>query len=152
MSQYPRPGSPYCAPTAAGGTAPLPMAAGRATLASSTTYYWLLGGESAPLESVHIRWDAVLNAIFTVEDCNMPIGDVADLSTTAGDWIPENPTTAYVGIVASSCTVSNLTITVALTTAGGAMINFGNSGARRLRLKCVVTTGGVVTVAAHGKA
>ena len=148
--QYPRPGSPYCTPFNTDGTQPAVGAAGVATLASSSTYYYPVGGESSPLNSVWIKWDATLNAVFTVEDTNARSEDVTHYDVTAGNWIQENPTTAYVGITGG--TVSNLTVTVASATAGGCLIHLGNSGARRTRIKAVVTTGGVVAVGCHGKA
>lgn len=148
--QYPRPGSPYCTPIKSDGAAQPVGASGAATLASSTTYYYPVGGESSPLNSVWIKWDATLNAVFTVEDTNARSEDVTSYDATAGNWIPENPTTAYVGVTGG--TVTNLTVTVASTTAGGCMVHLGNSGARRTRIKAVVTTGGVVAVGCHGKA
>lgn len=148
--QYPRPGSPYCTPIKSDGTPQPVRASGAATLASSATYYYPVGGESSPLNSVWIKWDATLNAVFTVEDTNARSEDVSSYDATAGNWIQENPTTAYVGVTGG--TVSSLTITAASATAGGAMIHLGNTGARRTRLKAVVTTGGVVAVGCHGKA
>lgn len=148
--QYPRPGSPYCTPIKSDGTVLAVGAAGVATLASSATYYYPVGGESSPLNSVWIKWDNVLNAVFTVEDTNARSEDVTSYDATAGNWIQENPSTAYVGVTGGA--VSSLTITVALTTAGGCLIHLGNTGARRTRLKVVVTTGGVVAVGCHGKA
>lgn len=150
MSQYPRPGGPYCQPIKSDGTL-LPMAAaGAAVLSGSTTYYYAIGGESSPLNSVQVKWDTTLNAVITVEDTNTLTADVSLFDATAGNWIQENPTTAYVGVTGGA--VANLTVTVALTTAGGCMIHLGNTGARRTRLKVVVTTGGTVSVSCHGKA
>jgi len=148
--QYPRPGSPYCTPIKSDGTVLAVGAAGVATLASSATYYYPVGGESSPLNSVWIKWDNVLNAVFTIEDTNARSEDVSSYDATAGNWIQENPTTAYVGVTGG--TVANLTVTVASTTAGGCLIHLGNTGARRTRIKAVVTTGGVVSVGCHGKA
>jgi len=130
------------------------------TLASGTTYVFALGGESAPLESIHIVWDAAIVVVLTIEDSNMPSGlggpggvaDVSNFDSGAGNWIQENPTTAYVAISAGA-TATNLTVTTAGTTAGGAMIHLGNFGSRRSRLKAVVGgTGGVIRVMPHGKA
>lgn len=131
-----------------------------ATLASGTTYVIPLGGESAPLESIHIIWDAAIVVVITFEDSNMPsalggpggLADVSNFDSTAGNWIQENPTSAVVSI-SGGASATNLTITTAGTTAGGAMIHIGNFGARRSRLKLAVGgTGGVIRVMLHGKA
>jgi hypothetical protein len=130
------------------------------TLASGTTYVFPLGGESAPLESVHILWDASIVVTWTVEDSNMPPAegsqvDVSNFDSQAGNWIQENPTTGYiaVGPPTTGTTVTNLTIAVAGGTSTGAIIHFGNFGSRRLRLKATVGgTGGNVRVLPHGKA
>jgi hypothetical protein len=130
------------------------------TLASGTTYVFALGGESAPLESIHIVWDAAIVVVFTVEDSNMPSGlggpggaaDISNFDSSAGGWVQENPTSAYIAISAGA-SATNLTITTAGTTAGGAIVHLGNFGTRRSRLKATVGgTGGVVRVMPHGKA
>jgi hypothetical protein len=133
------------------------------TLASGTTYVFALGGESSPLESIHIVWDAAIIVTFTIEDSNMPSGlggpggpaDVSNFDSVAGNWIQENPTTGYVAVgpPSTGVTVTNLTIAVAGGTATGAIVHMGNFGSRRSRLKATVGgTGGVVRVLPHGKA
>lgn len=137
------------------------------TLANSSTYYFVVGSQLAPtpsqtsLVTLHLAWAAAVAATFTVETCNFPAtrggalpgpDDVKDYDATAGNWIQENPSTAYVGVTGSGNTVSSLTITAGGTAAGGAMIHLGNIGSRRVRIKAVVTTGGNVRCNAHGKA
>ena len=129
------------------------------TLASGTTYVFPLGGESAPLEMIHIVWDAAIIVTFTVETTGLGKNwgsqvDVSDFDSVAGNWMQENPTTVYVsGSGAGGMTATNLSLAVAGGTRGGSTIHMGNFGAPRSRIKAVVAgTGGVVRVAVHGKA
>lgn len=117
------------------------------TLANSTNYYLSLGGQSAPLESLHVKWDATITLTLTIWSSNFD--DVLVYTNTAGEWIQENPSTAYVGVTGG--TVSSLTVTVAGGSAGGCVIHLGNFGARRLKAKVAVTTGGNLRAAVHGK-
>jgi hypothetical protein len=112
------------------------------------TYYIPIGGEGAMAEALHCRWDASAIGVITIEDTNGP--DVLTYSGTAGDWIQENPSTAYVGILGG--TVANLTVTVPGGTAGGCMIHLGNTGALRTRAKVVITTQGTLNFLSNGKA
>lgn len=140
---------PLQAVTAAG-VEPKPTEAGQ-TLLLSTTYYYNLMGNDSPLSAVHIKWDAsiVITSIVVEDSC---IPEAALGSTTAGDWIDEDPTTAYVGSVGAGVTVTNATVAVAGGAAGGAMYHLGNDGALKKRLKVVVGgTGGVLRVQAHYK-
>lgn len=126
------------------------------TLLSGTTYYYPLGGNSAPLESCHVQWDAsIIITAITIEDTNFD--DVTNYSATSGEWISENPSTAYISTTSHNAstggaTVTASTIAVAGGTAGGCMYHLGNTGAKRTRLSVVVGgTGGVLRVATHGK-
>jgi len=129
------------------------------TLASGTTYVFPVGGESAPLNSVHLLWDASIIVTWTIETTNMPSAqgsqvDVSPFDSTAGNWMQENPSGTYVsGSGAGGMTATNLTLVVAGGTAGGSTIHVGNFGTRRMRVKAVVAgTGGVVRVLCWGKA
>lgn len=141
------------------------------TLAPSTTYYFPLGASKAPmpaetgLVSVHVRGDAAIIAAFTIEDTDFPSTispgdgrgavDVSDFeaAATAGNWIPENPSTAIVGFVGTGWSSTAATLNSAGTGVGGGMFHVGNIGSRRVRLKVVVAgTGGKIRVAVHGKA
>ena len=136
------------------------------TLASATTYYIPVGGENAPtatqvtLLAVQMRWAAAFAAVITVETCNFPatlsargVGsvDVSDFDTGAGNWIQENPSTAVVATNGTGNTATALTITAGGTNAGGFIAELGNLGARRIRLKVVVTTGALVRCSVNGK-
>lgn len=120
------------------------------TLTSGTTYYVAFGAEGALIQSVHLQWDpALILTAVTVEDSNNP--DAAIASATAGEWIQEDPATAYVGGI-GNLTVTNLTLAVAGGAAGGAMIHLGNLGSLRQRLKIVVGgTGGIIKITGHAR-
>lgn len=125
------------------------------------TYLFPLGGSASPLTSVHIKTDAAIAGTFTIETCNFPPykgdggaapTDVTDWDTaTVGNWIKEDPSTAYVATVGTGWTVTNLSLAKTAGT-GGAMIHLGNLGSRRHRLKAVITTGGKVRVSRWAKA
>ncbi len=124
------------------------------------SYLFPLGVADQPLESIHIQTDATIAGVFTVETSNMPRddggagttpGSVTDWSTTAaGGWVKEDPSSAYVAAVGTGWTVAALTLTKTAG-AGSAMIHLGNLGSRRVRLKAVMSTGGTMRVAVHGK-
>jgi hypothetical protein len=140
------------------------------TLASGTTYYFPIGAPKAPvpaesiISSIHVRGDSAIICAITIEDCNFGAtrspgdgrGDVDvsdfELASTAGNWIPENPSSASVGTVGAGWVATGATVNVAGGAAGGCMFHVGNMGSRRLRLKIVVAgTGGKVRVGVHGK-
>lgn len=111
------------------------------------TYYYGVGGDVDVSRSAHFKWDASLVATITIEDTNFP--DVAISSTASGDWIQENPSSAYVGVTGGSA--AGLTITVPGGFAGGAMVHLSSFGSRRLRAKVVVSTQGALRLRNHGK-
>lgn len=133
------------------------------------TYYFALGTELAPMPSqavdlsIGLEWAALVAGVFTVEVCNFPLHvngvgqgaiDVADWSTKAGDWVQYNPAltgSIYANAVGTGNSVSALTITAGGTNAGGAIINIPDVGFRRVRIKAVLSVGGVVRVSRHGK-
>lgn len=142
------------------GAVQTPDSSGDVTLGVDT-YLFPLGVADAKLESVHILTDATIVGVFTLETSNLPRNDgkesvappgtITDWDTaTVGAWVKEDPTTAYVATVGTGWTVANLTLTKTAG-AGGAMIHLGNLGSKRCRLKAVISTGGKVRVAAHGK-
>lgn len=127
---------------------------GGTKLVNGTTYVFMLGGSDAPLESVHLKWDAAVVVTFTLETSNYPDREVPNYDTTiAGGWVQENPSTAYIGVSpGGSGTPTNLTLVVAGGTAGGAMLHLGNLGSKRQRVRALVGgTGGYVSVLPHGK-
>lgn len=154
MSRANRPGGSYVTPIkTSDGTSPDVVDDGRYTLTSSTTYVWPLGGADGTRVSAHVQWDAaIVITSITVEDSNFPEVDVSNYSTTAADWIDEDPTTAFVGVVGAGVTVTNGVVAVAGGAAGGAMFHVVDTGAKRTRLTMVVAgTGGKVRVAEWAK-
>lgn len=155
------PSSSYITPYIAAGTLQTQSGAefGRGSftlLGTPATYLFPLNGADAKIVSVQIQHDAAIAYVATIETCNFPdlVDDsdgVAWYSTTAGHWIDEDPTTAFVGIVGANTTASNGVVTTTAGALGGALWHVGNNGARRMRLKVVCSTGGEVRVAAWAK-
>lgn len=125
---------------------------GAFTLTNGVTYYFPVGGQDSKIVAIHLQHDAAIAITSaTVEDCCMPPGDVTDYSTSAGEWIDEDPSTAFVGIVGATTTATNGVVAVVAGNIGGAMWHV-TTGARRTRLKVVVGgTGGEVRVASWSK-
>jgi hypothetical protein len=138
------------------------------TLANSTTYVFPLApsesnmvGEKV-IMSVHLQWAAAVAAVFTLEVSDFPaktggasndIGadDVLDYSTTAGEWQQYNPPAAYVPVTGASNSAAAATVTAGGAAAGSAYFGLSDVGSRRIRIKAVVTTGGVVRCGFHAK-
>jgi hypothetical protein len=130
---------------------------GLVTLDADDHYFPIFGADECEIDSIHILTGAAIEAVFTVETCNFPrrrdeVGpaDVTDYNETTGNWIKENPSSAYVASTGTGWAVAALTLTKTAG-AGGAMIHLGNMGARRVRLKAAVTTPGTIRVVANGK-
>lgn len=132
------------------------------------TYYIPLGSSESTLNaeswglSYHLKWNAALAATITLESTNYPArvgmaatgrADVSDTDTTAGNWIQENPATAYPGFTIGGAgnSVTAVTIVAGGTNAGAAGILIPTALMRRYRLKVVVTTGGTLRAGACGK-
>lgn len=127
---------------------------GAFTLLAGTTYFFPLGGQDTPRLSAHIQWDAAI-AITAgkLEDSNFPEGTSAVewFDDDAGEWIDEDPTTAFVGVVSAGTTVTNGVVAHTAGAKGGAMFHI-DTGARRTRLRIDVgATGGEVRVSVWGK-
>lgn len=140
------------------------------TLAANTTYYFPVGAPKAPVQAevsliaIHIRGITAAMVITAIgfEDSCMPaatspgdgrgVVDVTDFDTSAGAWVPENPSTATVATTGTGWTSTAGVAAAAGTGAGAAMFNIGNLGSRRGRLRVQVgATGGLARVAVHGK-
>src|SRR5262245_54090819 len=127
------------------------------TLANATTYYFALGiAPGASQLSAHLMWASAVVATFTLECSNFPASgasatDVTDYSTTAGEWQQFNSPSAYVPTSGTGNTSVGATVTAGGTAAGSAFYDMSLVGARRMRIKVVVTTGGVVRCGVHGK-
>ncbi len=130
------------------------------------TYYIPLGTQKArtpaqtSIVDLHLKWSAALAATITIETSNFPqlvggdhrgAADVTDISTTAGDWIQQNPSTAYVPCVGSGNSASAATVTAGGSAAGGCEFTLSGLGSKRVRAKVVVTVGGTMRANVHGK-
>lgn len=124
------------------------------------TYLFMLNAGDPDLVSVGMLTDATIAFTATIETCNFPKHkggqgsgaiDVSDFDVTGSKWTQVNPST---GLVDSSGTGWSWTAVTGTKTAGvgSAVINLGDLGTRRTRLKLVVGTGGKVRVNRFAKA
>ena len=131
---------------------------------STGNWYFDVSIPDVSTMSIHFAWDANLVATsLNFQDSNFP--DFKHVSTmnhdpdagvdisinneTAGNWITQDPSSAYVPSGAGY-TITNNTIAILGGTATGTMMQIGNIATRRRRIKLVVTTVGVFRVHAHG--
>ncbi len=123
------------------------------TLASGTTYYFPLPIGGTTIGDVHITHDAaIILTSAKIETCSHSPTDVSDYSSVAGEWIDQDPSTAFVGTVGSATSATNGVVAVTGGTAGGADWQISGLGAARARLAVVVAgTGGEVRVSFCGK-
>jgi|SRR6188474_235013 len=130
---------------------PNPAKQGLQTVTGGTPANYGLGGDASLIQHVHIQWDAALVGTVTFWSSEFP--EVAISSTTAGDWIQENPTSGvYVAFSpAGAGTNTNLQINIPGGTAGGCSVHLGNLGSLMLRAQVVCTTQGVMRIQAGGK-
>lgn len=140
-------------------------------LLAAGTYYFIIPEDDCESASAHVQWDsAIAVSALRVEDSNFPApklpnsadgtaptdGTVANWSPNTGanqgEWVPETPTTAYVGTtVATNVTITNGSVAIAAGTQNAAMFHFADTGSKRMRIAIVVTTQGAVRCAFHGK-
>ncbi len=156
MGRQSRAGGRYIQPILTDGTlitteAPL----GFYTLSANTTYFYILAGAGATRLSAHVIGRTpgmIITSIGPIQDCNAFEQQVTNGSTAAGEWMTEDPTTAFVAVDGTGWTVAaGGTVAVAGTGVGGAMFHF-DGGAARCRLVVVVgAAGGVRSVSEHGK-
>ena len=123
------------------------------TLAAGTTYYYPLPVHCCTMFDVHLTHDsAIAITSATIETCSHSKDDVSDVSAVAGEWIDQDPTTAFVGSVGAGATVTNGVLAVVAGNAGGADWQVSQCPAYRARLKVVVgATGGEARVGFCGK-
>lgn len=156
MSRMPRSGGRYVPPVQTSDGVELTEQIGRGifTLAANTTYVFVLGGADAPFISATLTgYDAaMILTTVTVQDTDHPEQEVTNHSTVAGEWVSEDPTTAFVGADGTGWVPTNGVLNVAGTGVGGARFNVAETAAFRTRLIVVVgATGGRVRVSSHGK-
>lgn len=118
-------------------------------LQTVTTSFYGCGGDASIVQHIHLKWDSAFAAVITFETSDFKEVDVA-VAGVAGDWIQENPTTAYIGSTPAGL-ATNMTITVPGGTAGGASVHVGNLGSRRIRVKVVCSVQGQLRIGCAGK-
>jgi hypothetical protein len=155
MGNKPRAGGRYVRPIKSDGTEPAEDGGrGVFTLAANTTYYYILGGGAASFISgtfTGYTSGAVVDSA-TVQDTDHPEREITDINAVAGDWISEDPATAFVGADGTGWTVSNGVLAVAGTGVGGARFNVAETAAARTRIAVDMGgTGGQFRMSASGK-
>ena len=139
-------------------TAPSP--AGLVTLTAATFYFEIPLTAEGSLQSVQIVTGSAIAGVFTIETSNLPqgspgataaLGAAPTWDETVGNWVQENPPSAYIATNGTGWSASALTLTKTAGI-GGAMIHLGNLGSKRCRVKAVISTGGTVRIVPHGKA
>jgi hypothetical protein len=116
------------------------------------TYYFPLPVGGASMFDIHLTHDAVIAITSaTVETCSHAPSDVSDVSSVAGEWMDQDPSTAFVALVGATTTHTAGVVAVTAGNAGGANWQISGCPAARARLKVVVGTGGEVRVSFCGK-
>jgi hypothetical protein len=164
MSRMPRAGGRYVQPIDSSGVLVPPDTTGNAArgvypLAAGQTYYYILGGPDAPIISGHITAyasAAAANGLIitsaTVQDCDHSELDVTNFSSTVGEWVDEDPSSAFVGADGTGWSATNGVLAATGAGLGGARFNVADTAAYRTRVKVVVgATGGPLRVSSHGK-
>jgi hypothetical protein len=117
------------------------------------TYYYILPVGGATLVDVHLTFDAAL--IITsakIETSTHASQDVPDYSSVAGEWVDQDPTTAFVATVGAGTSVSNGVAAAAGSAAGAADWQISDFAPARGRLTVVVgATGGEARLSFCGK-
>lgn len=145
----------YLQPLQTDGTLLTPEAPrGEYTLVAGTRYFFVLPTEDTAFASVQLTGytAALIITSATVEDTDHAPLDVPDSSTVVGEWVGEDPTTAFVGADGTGWTPANGVLAVAGGNLGGALWHIAETGAARTRLNVLVgATGGAVRVSCCGK-
>lgn len=104
----------------------VPQINGMVTLVDATTYYAEIGGGEAGLSAMQWIAGALLVAAITYESTNLRQAELSTFAAAASGWFPEaaSGTTSFAAAAAVT------------------MQHFSDFGARRMRAKIVVTTGG----------
>jgi len=155
MGRKGRAGGRYVTPIKSDGTEPA-QDGGRGvfTLASGSTYYYILGGGDASfISGTFTGYDAAaIITSATVQDTDHGELDVTNLNAVVGDWISEDPSTAFVGADGAGWVVTNGVLAVAGGAVGGARFNVAETAAARTRIAVAVGgTGGKFRMSANGK-
>lgn len=121
------------------------------TLAAGT-YYFVLPVGQAQVCDIHLTHDAAIAITSaTVETCSHAESDVTGFSTIVGEWMDQDPSTAFVALKGATTTHTNGVVAVVAGNAGGASWQISGVGADRMRLAVVVATQGEVRLSFCGK-
>lgn len=155
MSRMPRAGGRYIAPLLTTGVV-LTDQVGRGiyTLLASTTYLFILGGADAPFSSIQLTGytAGLVITSATIQDTNHHDVEVPDTSVVVGEWMNEDPTTAFVSTDGTGWSATNGVAAASGAGVGGALWHFAENGSARIRLSVVVGgTGGNIRCSGHGK-
>ena len=171
MTKYAPPGACDLTAIKSDGTTTTLVDGDGVVLPSTGVWYWILGTWDAPLPgetpliNVQLEWAAAVAGTFTLETCNFPrfkgghraqgptdVDDI-DANATRANWITQNPTTLYIPTpIGTGNSVSGGTITAGGTNFGGTMVDIGNLGCHRIRLRGNITAVGRIRVNVNGKA
>lgn len=160
MSRQPRAGGRYVQPIDSTGALVTPEAPrGVYNLTAGQTYYYILGGNEAPIVSGHLTAYAsaaapngLIITSATVQDCDHGSNEVTDSSSTVGEWVAEDPSSAFVGADGTGWSATNGVLAATGAGLGGARFNIADTAAYRTRITVVVgATGGPLRVSSHGK-
>lgn len=154
MARSTRPGGRYVTPIDSNGVPVTTMTEpGKFTLAAGT-YYYVLGASDAPIHSFHLTGYTAASTITTgsgPQDCNHGLNEVPDHDTTSGEWMAEDPTTAFVSVDGAGWATANGLITKDATAVGGALWHFSGDGTARHRIVLIVGVAGDFRGSAWGK-
>lgn len=140
----------------------VPVSANGFVPLTATTFFFPVGDADSTTQSVHVWCDGTIAGTFTLELCDFPLGlnfgtdvtDVTDFVPTTGAsigaWIPWSSTRYEVPVQAGS-TNTNGSVAVVAGAATGFMWMLPDMGAKRMRVRAVVTTPGSCRVGHHGK-
>jgi hypothetical protein len=155
MSRMPRAGGRYIHPLQINGDE-LTEEVGRGvfTLVANTRYFFILGGADAPFLGVTLTgYDAAMVLTSAaIQDTDHPDQEVPNHSVIVGEWVTEDPTTAFIAADGAGWVGTNGVLAVAGGAVGGAKWHVAETAAFRTRLDIQVgATGGRVRVSSHGK-
>lgn len=123
------------------------------TLTAGATYFFVLPIGGASMADIHLTHDAAIAITSAeIETCGHGRSDVSDYSAIGGEWMTQNPSTAYVAVEGATTTATAAVVAVVAGNAGGADWQISGAAAPRMRLEVVVGgTGGEVRLSFTGK-
>lgn len=148
-------GGRYVQPVKSDGTTTNEHGGGVYTLTAGSTYYYILGGISAPFQTVHLQGltAGLIITSATIQDTNAQVAEVSDVNSTAGAWVSETPASGNAEFDGTGWSSSTAIVAASGAGVGGATWHLSEMAAARTRLEVVVGgTGGDARLSYHGKA